>query len=159
MIVVASAMASAAALLAAATFGLAAGGLVRGLGRGGSFRASTKDATFELAEFPLEALDRFRLLGFAEDGPPMLCLPIAGLLTQSDELKLQAANDHEGAKEEPEKLAEALPEPGQPIRLRIVAAIRVHHERQRNRNERSLFRGSRDGHQGVKAVAIHAPQW
>ncbi len=37
MIVVASAMAFAAALLAAATFGLAGGGLVRGLGRGRSF--------------------------------------------------------------------------------------------------------------------------
>src|SRR5712691_3664096 len=68
MIVVASAMAPAAALLAAATFWLAGGGLVRGLGGGGSFRSSTKDATFELAEFPLEALDLFRLLGFAEDG-------------------------------------------------------------------------------------------
>jgi hypothetical protein len=81
------------------------------------------------------------------------------LLTQSDELKLQAANDHEGEKEEAEKLAEPSPEQGQPIRLRIVAAIGVHHERQRNRNERSLFRGSREGHQGIKAVAIHAPQW
>ncbi len=89
----------------------------------------------------------------------MLCLPITGLLTQSDELQLQAANDHEGEQEEPAELAEALPEPGQPIRLRIVAAIRVHHDRQRNRNERSLFRGSRDGHQGVKTVTIHAPQW
>jgi hypothetical protein len=46
MIVVASAMAPATALLAAGTFWLAGGGLVRGLGRGGSFRASTKDATF-----------------------------------------------------------------------------------------------------------------
>src|SRR5438067_13887337 len=121
MIVFAPAMALAAALLAAGTFGLAGRGLVRGLGRGGSFRSTTKDAPFERAEFPLEALDLCRLLRFAADSPPTLCLPITRLLTQSGEFKLQAANDHEGETEEPEELAEALPEQGQPIRLGIVA--------------------------------------
>ena len=107
----------------------------------------------------MEALDFFRQFAFTQHGPLMEGPPITGLLTQFDELKSQAANDREGEKKEPEKLAETLPEQGQRIRLGIIEGIRVDHEGKRNRDQRSLFRGSRQGHQRVKVVTVHAPQW
>ena len=105
----------------------------------------------------MQALDLCRQLFFTSDGPLMEGPPITGLLTQFDELKSQVAYDREGEKMEPEKPAEALPEPSQQIRLGIVVPIRVDHEGRRNRNKRSLFRSSRERNQKIRAAAVHPP--
>ena len=107
----------------------------------------------------MEALDFGRQFVFAHAGALMESPPITGLLAQFEAVSSQAADDHESNKEEPAERAETPPEPGQPSRLVLVAAIDVEAEGRDNRNERSWCRWLREGNQRVGAVVVHAPQW
>ena len=81
MVVVASAMAFAAGLLAALAFRFVV--WIIGIGRlrgGRGFGFSTEESAFEFAELAFEKLDSIFALGLALDGPLMLGLPVVRLL-------------------------------------------------------------------------------
>src|SRR5437879_4125082 len=129
MIMIAPTVTLAARLLSTATAWLGRIGRQDSLGlrlrRGGRFRFSTEESTFQVADLSLKELFVVVEIGFTLDSTLMLSLPVVGLSAQIDDLQTQAAND---ANREPVKLSEqavALPQHAEASAVRIVAGMLV----------------------------------
>jgi hypothetical protein len=157
VIVRASAMSLATGLLSTATTRGFLGrgvGIGRRLGHGGSFGFAAEEATFQLADFTLQEMVVLLQLGFALDGPSMLCPPKIGLQTQFDELQPQAPQQQSSEKEEPSEFAKASPQQGQEVWFRIVGKVKADDRRRGDVDQRSLLRGQTNQRIGGD---IHAP--
>jgi len=114
MIVIASAMPIAAALLSTfawrAIVGRVCGiGICGRLGRGGSFGSPSVETPFQLADFSSELMNPLLQINFALDGTLMLGPPKVGLLTKFDDLEPQPTQQGEREKEEGSEFAKASP--------------------------------------------------
>jgi hypothetical protein len=113
MIVIASAVPTAATLLPAFAWGAVGwrGGIrIRGtLGRGGGFGFSSEETAFQFADMTLVVPNLFLQISFALDGPPMLGAPKVGLLSKVDDLEPLPTQQGERQKKERSEFAKTLP--------------------------------------------------
>jgi hypothetical protein len=164
MIVMASAMAVAAGLLAAwawLAFFAWLGRLRLGLGLGGRsrFGFGSEETSLEFANLAFEEMILFFQFGFALHGALMLRSVIVGLLPQFNNLTPEPTHESEREEKENGEFAEASPkEPQQGKEIGLIAAgIEVDFDRRQDGYERALL--GRKNNQWIGAFDVHAYAW